>query len=742
MPKIIETNFNGGINWHDSPWSEALKKDAQCVLMQNCGYKDRTVDMILGQQKYHGSTLGAYPVTAIMPYYNDQDDSFKLLAACGGSIYIRDPQTNEFTELAGSFHPNGIYSCATRYDTMYIASIYDGLKKYTGGTLIEKVGGGATAPGSFRVIVYMKEIDRMFGISDDAVLGQISWCDLGNPEVWDGASTQRFKLQDGERTETGAVLYGKLIILNTYSIWIYFVQGNEENWRLEQAPTTVGCVAPGTLRKVGNELWFLGKHPQHQYGVYAFNGSTCRLLTHDIEPLFHRINTNKVRNACAEVRDDVYRVSFAMDASEENNVSIDLDLIHVKADGTPAIYGPHTWGFCSSVVLNDRQNKNEWLVGNESGWVFKEGGNSVPETAVVEGSTTFTDQSASAHVMTAVGTAALTRGKTRFPEVDGSSLYLDGSTGYLTTPAHADFQFGTGDFTIDTWTYFTDLTGIQMITNQYTDADNQWYLAKLADNKFRFYSIWSTAYTGYYNTTAAVTLAINTWYHIEFCRYGTTAYLFVNGVNQPLTATTAFGSNSFGAYVPDLQIGRSSSGTPYYFIGNIDKIRVSKGIARHTSNFDPNATVNPIDTYTVLYLDFNIPGKKLLQSRFLSRMENNGTPDVMKQLEELSIFFKPRGYFNVDVNYYLGTGHFGNVLTFNPNTQWVGFAGDYNVYTNHIVGVPELYEWHEYCRMKARGTAFQLEIINNNIEKRVAFDAYKYQFTELFETERAQHYVP
>ena len=515
--KVLENDFNGGVNWHDTPWSEALKKEHQCLLLQNMSYKDRSVDSILGMQRHHGTVLGSDPVTAIMPYYNDQTDLFKLLVASGDKILVRDDQANEFTVLKSTLTPNSIYSHTIRYDVMYIASTKDGLKKYLGGNQIESVGTGLTAPGSFRFIVYMKEVDRMFGISDDAILGQISWCDIGDPETWDAASVERFKLQDGERTEGGAVLYGKLIIFNSYSIWIYFVQGNEENWKLEQAPTTVGCVAPGTIRKVGNEIWFLGKHPQHQYGVYAFNGSTCRLLTHDMEPLFETINKNKVRNSCAEVRGDAYRVTFPTDASEVNNVSLDLDIIHIKSDGTPAIYGPHTFSFCSSAVLNDRQNNNEWILGTDYGWVCKEVGDTVPD--------------------------------------------------------------------------------------------------------------------------------------------------FVNG------------------------------------------------------------------------------GEKALEQRFISRMENNGTPDVMKQLEEIAVFFEPRGFFVCDVNYYVGTSHFSNTLNFNPNAGWVGFAGDFNVYFNHLEGTPGLYEWMDYCGQKARGTTFQIEIVNRNIGKRLTFDAYQLQFTELYENKRVQKYV-
>ena len=518
MAKSLMDNFHGGINWHDPAWSKELKTNNQCILMQNLTYHDQFVDSIKGTIKHHGTVLGTDPITAIMPYYNDQTDSFKLLVASGSGIYKRNDQTNEFELMASAFTKNGIFSSTIRYDIMYIASLFDGLKKYAGGNIIEDVGTGITKPGNFRQILYMKEIDRLFGIWDNAILGQISWSNLSDPETWDGANVERFKLQDGERVEGGATLYGKLIIFNTSSIWIYFVQGNEENWRLEQAPTTVGCVAPNTIRKVGNEIWFLGQGTHNQLGVYAFNGSTCRLLSHDIEPMFRNVNPDVIKNACAEVHDDIYRVSFANGFSVTNNTSIDFDLIHIKSDGTPAIYGPHTIGFITSSVLNNRQNRGEWLMGTEDGWVLKEGGTTVLST---------------------------------------------------------------------------------------NGADGQ-----------------------------------------------------------------------------------------------------------------------------------------LLQQRFLSRIDNNDDYNTMKQVDQINVYFRPRGYFSTSVNYYMGYGSFQNTLTMNPTTNWVGFAGDFNVYFNHFSGTPEIYTFQEMCAMTARGTAFQIEIINSALGHSFSFDAIQTNFRSLYETNRVQSYIP
>lgn len=515
----------GGINLRLPGWHKELTEKSQCVLMQNFRYNNGFCDSILGTRKFHGKSLATIaghstesPITAIMPYYNDQTDDFKLLVASGDSVFKRDPVANEFEVLKNGLTPNSIYSSVIRHGVMYIPSEADGLKKYLGGNQLESVGGGSTAPGSFRYAVYMKEVDRIFGISDDAIYGQITWCNLSDPETWDGANVERLKLNSGERTEGGATLYGKLIIFNTYSIWIYYVSGNEENWKLEQAPTTIGCVAPNTIKRVGNEIWYLGESPNNVLGVYAFNGSTSRLLTDDVTPLFETANGNKLRNACAEVHDDLYTISFATGASEVNNISIDLDTTNSKADGTPAIYGPHTFAFYSSAVLNNRHSNKEFLMGDEThGFVYYENGQTLKS--------------------------------------------------------------------------------------------------------------------------------------------------------------------------------------------------------------------------------FNGTDGQLMVHRFVSRIHNDESFETVKRYKSISVGFRPRGFFDAKVKYYLSTGSYGNSHNFNPNAQDVGFAGDFNVYETPFYGTPELYNFWEPLGSNAFGTSIQIEILNNNLSQRIAFDEYGYEKHDLHKIKRVQSYA-
>lgn len=516
---MLVDNLRGGINWRLPAWHKEMGERNQCVLMQNLRHSDEFIESVLGTRKFHGTSLGSDPITAIMPYYNDQTDDFKLLVASGDSVYKRNPSTNEFEVIASALTPNSIFSSVIRHGILYIPSINDGLRKYLGGNQLETVGGGDTAPGNFRVIIYMKEIDRFFGISDDAIYGQITWCDLGQPEIWDGANVERIKLKKGERTEGGEVLYGKLVIFNTYSIWIYYVSGNEENWRLEEAPTTIGCVAPNTIKRVGNEIWYLGESPENQLGVYAFNGSTSRLLTDDIGPLFETANGNRLRNACAEVHNDIYTISFAVGFSETNNISIDLDIANLKEDGNPAIYGPHTFGFYSTAVLNNRHSNKEFLMGDES---------------------------------------------------DGFVYYENGQT-----------------------------------LKSVTGTDGQ-----------------------------------------------------------------------------------------------------------------------------------------LLQNRFVSRVHNDGSFEVMKRYQNISLGFRPRGYFNAKVKYYLSAGSYGPTLVFNPNAQSVGFAGEFDAYERRFYGTPGIYRYWEPLGVNdSLGTSIQIEVLNDTIAQRVAFDEYGYEKNDVSTLKRIQSYA-
>ena len=200
--------------------------------------------------------------------------------------------------------------------------------------------------------------------------------------------------------------------------------------------------------------------------------------------------------------------------------------------------------------------------------------------------------------VTTQGTAQLDTAQ----KVYGSaSMLLDGDSDFLQVPDNANWNFGTGDFTIDCWVRFAGIAAIQCICGQYEDGNNVWRFFIDAANKLNLLFYDNSSYKGQYIMASAwAGLAVDTWYHVEVCRSSTTAYLFIDGVLQTLTETTAFGTNDVGDMAEDLKIGAfgADAAEDNFFNGWIDEFRISKGIARHTAAFTHqgmpynNGTVN------------------------------------------------------------------------------------------------------------------------------------------------------
>jgi hypothetical protein len=201
-----------------------------------------------------------------------------------------------------------------------------------------------------------------------------------------------------------------------------------------------------------------------------------------------------------------------------------------------------------------------------------------------------------AHTMTAYGNAQIDTGQSKF----GASGLFSGNGAYLSTPDSADWAFGSGDFTIDFWVRFSSTVNEQLMLGQYVDDNNRWFLSKGSDQRLYLYFKVGGVVKGYYLMTSAWSVNANQWYHLTFERSGTTAYIFIDGASQTLTEGLAFGTNDVGDLAAVLTVGKGSGS--YYLNGWLDEFRVSKGVARWTSNFTPPSSAYSPDAYTMLLL--------------------------------------------------------------------------------------------------------------------------------------------
>jgi hypothetical protein len=200
------------------------------------------------------------------------------------------------------------------------------------------------------------------------------------------------------------------------------------------------------------------------------------------------------------------------------------------------------------------------------------------------GSTTITDNSPSPKTVTAVGNAQISTAQSKF---GGASIAFDGAGSpmdRLSIPTGTvDLQFGAQDFTIECWIYRLD-------TNTATIVVGQADLATAAGSAWIFYvssSLNSEVYIG--SSAFSVTSpnpSINIWAHIAFTRSGGTLRSFLNGTI--VGTNTNLGANSLntGSATFPNTIGSVAANTNG-LNGYIDDLRITKGVARYTSNFTP-----------------------------------------------------------------------------------------------------------------------------------------------------------
>ena len=199
----------------------------------------------------------------------------------------------------------------------------------------------------------------------------------------------------------------------------------------------------------------------------------------------------------------------------------------------------------------------------------------------------------------------------QYPTGMSSSIYFDGTGDYLSLPANAAFDFGTGDFTIEAWIYIagnSPLDGlnrrIASIAFTGTAGSTQMLFVIMGDS--------SSTGTGILFANGTTTLNITTsisqsaWHHVAATRSGTTLRLFVDGVQ--VGSNTAY-SGAVGSTANPTWIGRTSqTGYTYDFNGYISNLRVVKGTALYTANFTPPALPMSTSVTVPAFVTNNIYG--------------------------------------------------------------------------------------------------------------------------------------
>jgi len=172
---------------------------------------------------------------------------------------------------------------------------------------------------------------------------------------------------------------------------------------------------------------------------------------------------------------------------------------------------------------------------------------------------------------------------TTSPKFGSAALLLDGTDDYVDTPDSGYLTMGSGDFTIDFWMK-RGATGAQYVMGQMNNLGQSVSISFLvyitASNTISFY-VGNGAATVNATSTGTIT-DTTTWHHIACVRDGNTLRLFIDGVPDGTGNVTGVTINNSGS---NLSWGRGGEYASGYFNGRFDEPRISKGIARWTSDF-------------------------------------------------------------------------------------------------------------------------------------------------------------
>lgn len=157
------------------------------------------------------------------------------------------------------------------------------------------------------------------------------------------------------------------------------------------------------------------------------------------------------------------------------------------------------------------------------------------------------------------------------------SIYFDGSGDYL--QATLQENLGTGLFTIECFIYPTALSGNRGVFQLST--------APLSDTSNAISIFHSNVFGHQFNGTnnGSTTITANQWYHLALVRDSNSLVtLYVDG-----TSYTSWTKTNNAVDYTELGLGSYKGTSANFFSGYIQDFRITKGLARYTSNFTPPA---------------------------------------------------------------------------------------------------------------------------------------------------------
>ena len=196
--------------------------------------------------------------------------------------------------------------------------------------------------------------------------------------------------------------------------------------------------------------------------------------------------------------------------------------------------------------------------------------------------------------ITASGNAAVSTAQSKF---GAGSIVFDGTGDYINVVSDADFGYGTGDFTVESFIRISSLAAGMVLLDQRTGPTEVTLAVDITTG-----GVVRLIVNGSVVISSNTTVTTNTWTHFALSRASGVTRMFIGGVAQTTTYTDA---NNYAA--KPFRFGAAYTGS-VGFNGYADEIRITKGLSRYSTTFTPttSAFTNDVNTVLLIHADSTI----------------------------------------------------------------------------------------------------------------------------------------
>jgi len=277
---------------------ENATRDCQNVIARKIGLLQKRP----GQTRLNSSALGG-SIQGMHAYYTGTNRY--LVAAAGGAVSYWNGSS--FDSIKTGLNTTAQFCFETCVNYMVAFNGVDAPWKWDGAT----VSALANAPTDGQFALLHKE--KLFTVpkSDPSTL---YWSDSFQPESWPAVNYWDVRKGDGDVITCITSHLDELVVFKRRSLHV--LRGTSlDDFRLDTADITLGCVGPFAAAAFGPYLYFVSDE-----GVCVWNGARAVNLSREKIPGFwSRVNQQYIRKAAVGVWDGLVWFALPIDGAAYNN---------------------------------------------------------------------------------------------------------------------------------------------------------------------------------------------------------------------------------------------------------------------------------------------------------------------------------------------------------------------------------------------------------------------------------------